>query len=127
VLNGRIRDVRVVVGYKAEEIIPLLDRSGIKWILNSNYARGMFSSVLAGIEGLDATVEAFFVLPADLPLVRLETIKALTEDFQKRHPWVDYPRIQGYRGHPPLISLACMTEKPSWDHLGGLRAFLWPF
>lgn len=123
-LAAGIEDVRVVVGHKAEEIISVLARSNVEWILNSNYGRGMLSSILAGVEGLDETVEAFFVIPADIPLVKPETIRTLTEGFQKNRPMVVYPCIQGRRGHPPLISLACMAEKPSWDYPGGLRTFL---
>jgi len=126
-LAAGIEDVRVVVGHKAEEIIPVLVRSSVEWILNSNYERGMLSSILAGVEALAETVEAFFVIPADIPLVKPETIRLLIEGFQKNQPMVVYPSIQGHCGHPPLISRACMAEKPSWDYPGGLRAFLGPF
>ncbi len=126
-LAAGIGDVRVVVGHKAEEIIPVLVRSGVEWVLNSNYERGMLSSILAGMQGFDEAVEAFFVLPADIPLVKPETIRLLIEEFQKNRSMVVYPRMQGHRGHPPLISLACMDEKPAWDYPGGLRAFLGRF
>lgn len=126
-LAAGIEDIRVVVGHKAEEIIPVLARSNVAWILNPNHERGMLSSILAGIEGLDETVEAFFVIPADIPLVKPETIRTLTEGFPGNRPMVVYPCMQGRRGHPPLISIACMAEKPSWDYPGGLRAFLGRF
>lgn len=123
-LTAGIRDVRVVVGHRADEIIPVLAQTNVEWVLNRAYERGMLSSILAGVESLDKAVEAFFVIPADIPLVKPETIRILADHLCRNRPPVVYPCIQGRRGHPPLISTACLRDKPSWDFPGGLRAFL---
>jgi len=35
----------------------------------------MLSSILAGVDSFEGNAEAFLILPADIPLVKLKTIK----------------------------------------------------
>jgi alpha-ribazole phosphatase len=122
-LAAGIEDVRVVVGHKADEITPALDRLHVKWVLNPDYATGMLSSVRAGVKSLEDDIEAFFVLPVDIPLVKPRTIEALVLAYRESRAAVVYPRFQGERGHPPLLSTDCVIDLPS-DFEGGLRAYL---
>ncbi|MHC1727009.1 MAG: DVU_1551 family NTP transferase [Syntrophobacteraceae bacterium] len=119
-----IKDIRIVVGFRADEIKEVLTGQGVTWIVNPDYDKGMLSSILAGVKSLDPKVEAFFLLPADIPLVRSSTIVELMEAYEKNTPRVVYPRFRGLLGHPPLISKECITEGLSSDYPGGLRAFL---
>ncbi len=123
-LRAGIVDVRVVVGHRADELRPVLEPLGIKWIFNAEYDRGMFSSVLAGIKSFEPNVDAFFLLPCDIPLVSSETIRALLSLYNRDDPKIIYPRFDGQRGHPPLIPAAYLKENLSPDHPGGLHAFL---
>ncbi len=133
-LRAGFPDVRVVVGYKAREIAPILDRLGVRHIFNPSHEEGMFSSVLAGVRSLDTDTEAFFVLPADVPLVRPETIAELhrayresaagTADASIASPRIVYPRFRGRRGHPPLIPTNYVAEDLPANFPGGLRALL---
>lgn len=121
--NG-ISDTQVVVGHRSEELLPLLQSCGARWVLNENYREGMFSSVIAGINHLEANREAFFLLPADIPLVRSQTIRDLLEAYTKTGKHIVYPTFQGRRGHPPLITAAYAEEIRLWKGEGGLRSFL---
>ena len=121
--NG-IRDTRVVVGHRAEDLFPLLQSSGARWVLNESYREGMFSSVIAGISRLEVDREAFFLLPVDTPLVRPRTIRDLLEAYPRTGQHILYPTFQGRRGHPPLIATAFVEEIRLWKGDGGLRSFL---
>jgi len=123
-LRAGIADVRVVVGHRADELTPVLDLLGIKWIFNAEYDRGMFSSVLAGLKSFEPNVDAFFLLPCDIPLVNPETILALLSVYNRNDPKIIHPRFDGQRGHPPLIPAAYLKENLSPDYPGGLRALL---
>ncbi len=123
-LETGIADVRVVVGHGSDKLTPVLDRLGVRWILNPDYDRGMFSSVLAGVKSLEADVDGFFLLPCDIPLVSPETIRALLDSYNRDDPGIVYPRFGGRRGHPPLVPRAYLGEDPPPDYPGGLRAFL---
>ncbi|MGI6225278.1 MAG: nucleotidyltransferase family protein, partial [Peptococcales bacterium] len=39
-----IADIRVIVGYRAEDLLPVLSSLGVTPVLNDNYDQGMFSS-----------------------------------------------------------------------------------
>ena len=121
--NG-IRDTQVVVGHRSEDLFPLLQSSGARWVVNENYREGMFSSVIAGISRLEVDREAFFLLPVDIPLVRPQTIRDLLKAYPRTEQHILYPTFQGRRGHPPLIAAAFAEEIRLWKSDGGLRSFL---
>jgi molybdenum cofactor cytidylyltransferase len=116
-------DVRVVTGHKAEELAPVLKKLAVTEVFNPDHDKGMLSSVLAGLRSLEPDVEAFFLLPADIPLVKPRTIDTLLRAYRDGWSRIIYPRFQGRRGHPPLIPVTCVAELPE-DYEGGLRAFL---
>ncbi|MDR3557544.1 MAG: histidine phosphatase family protein [Syntrophobacteraceae bacterium] len=118
-----IEDVRVIVGHRAEELGPLLDSLGVRKIFNADHDRGMFSSVLAGVKSLEPEIESFLVLPVDIPLVKPETIAALVAAYGGSGAKIVYPRFEGLRGHPPVISTELIRDLPA-DCPGGLAAYL---
>ncbi|MCE5334406.1 MAG: histidine phosphatase family protein [Desulfobacteraceae bacterium] len=126
-LKAGIADIRVVVGYRADEITPVLDRLGVRWILNEDYDKEMFSSVLAGIKSFEVGVEAFFLLPGDIATFKPETIQALVEAYNSEDPKIIHPRFSGRRGHPPLIPASIAAHAPPPDFPGGMRALLGRF
>jgi putative nucleotidyltransferase with HDIG domain len=102
-----IHPVGVVTGHRAEDIHQAIHLSGVQFIENRAYASGMFSSVKAGIKRVaTASVDAFFIAPADICLIRPLTIRLLTAAFQKRAGRIIYPCFKFNRGHPPLIPAA---------------------
>ncbi len=118
-----IGDIWVVTGHRAAELTPVLERLKIRQVFNSDYRQGMSSSVRAGVAGLEPGIAAFFMLPVDIPLVAPDTIKSLLQAYRRGHARIVYPVFRGRRGHPPLISPACVIDLPA-DYDGGLRAFL---
>jgi molybdenum cofactor cytidylyltransferase len=122
--DADIDDVRVVTGHRGAELEPLLTRLGVRAVENPRYPEGMFSSVTAGVATLGAEVDAFFVLPVDLPLVRSATIRRLLRFYRQEDADVIYPRFQGERGHPPLIAGRHAWEIAAWQGEGGLKAAL---
>lgn len=118
-----VEDLTAVVGFAADKLIPVLDRIGVKWVLNADYDLGMLSSVLAGLKDLHSGVRAFFLLPADIPLIKPETIRALIRAYHDRSAPVIHPAFLGVRGHPPLISRDCVSGLDAARE-GGMRAHL---
>lgn len=123
-LDRGIKDIRVVVGHRANELLPILDRLGVQTIVNTNFSEGMFSSVIAGVRSLPPEVLGFFLLPVDNPMVKSHTLKALQNSFFATKCGIIYPSYQGVRGHPPLISSRYVNEVLAWNQPGGMRALL---
>jgi molybdenum cofactor cytidylyltransferase len=119
-----ITNISVVLGYKADLLKPLLDSIEIPYVENPGYRSGMFSSVLKGIENLPETAKAFFILPADIPLIRRATIRRMISTFRKMTPAVVYPVFEEKRGHPPLINVRCIGEILAADPEDNLRSVL---
>ena len=137
-----IDDLRVVVGWRADEVAAVAAGCGVATVVNHDWQRGMFSSVAVGVGSLGSDVEAFFLLPADCALVRSETIgrlaragltqarspargQARLQAQERRHPApVVYPVHDGRRGHPPLIARGALPAELGKEPAGGLRGLL---
>ena len=116
--------VIAVTGKRSDEVADAARRAGGDVVHNPGFEQGMFSSVLAGVESLPELVEAFFLLPADMPLIRQETVQLLVEEFDRTRPSILYPKFLGDRGHPPIISRSLIPEILAHDGEGGLRSVL---
>jgi putative nucleotidyltransferase with HDIG domain len=105
-----VAEVIAVLGHRAEELQPLAEGAGARCVLNPHFEQGMFSSIASGSRALPGWVEAAFVLPADIPLVRPNTIRQMTSVFITRRDGIVYPVFEGRRGHPPLIERKILNE-----------------
>jgi putative nucleotidyltransferase with HDIG domain len=117
-------EVIAVLGYRAEELQPIAERAGASCVRNPRYEQGMFSSITSGSRALPGWVEAAFVLPADIPLVRPHTIRQLAAAFVLRRAGVVYPVFAGQRGHPPLIARNILSEAAEEGEAGPLSDLL---
>ena len=122
--HGGVADIAVVIGHHAAAMIPELNRLDVRYVLNNDYQKGMFSSVVAGVNSLSLQTEAFFLLPGDMPLVQSHTVRALWKAYRRVRAKVIYPVFLRQRGHPPLISTQYCPEITSWTQPGGLRSLL---
>ncbi len=131
--DAGVDEVLVVTGHRAGEVGAVAGRAGARTVANPEFDHGMFSSARAGVAALDAAVLRFFLVPADVPLVRPETIGRLARAARdaaaapRGAPDVVYPAAMGATGHPPLISatlreeiIAAGPDGPA----GGLRPLL---
>jgi len=124
VREAGVETLRVVVGWQADLLIPVLDRHGIPWIRNERFEEGMYASIQAGVGSLPAGVSAFFLLPGDMPLVQAATLTRLMAEWDQRPGGILYPCHEGRRGHPPLIAATYIPEILHGAPLGGLRVLL---
>jgi len=119
-----VETIRVVVGWQAEQLIPVLARCGVSWVRNERFEDGMFSSVQAGVRSLPSGLRAFFVIPGDMPLVQPATLVRLIAACDAQPGGIVYPCHEGKRGHPPLIASAYLPEILRETPSGSLRDLL---
>ncbi|MBI4799862.1 MAG: NTP transferase domain-containing protein [Desulfarculus sp.] len=119
-----VAEVVVVTGHRAGDLGPLIAGLGARPIFNPGYEQGMFSSVLAGAAALGQGAGAFFLLPADMPLVRPATLLHLAQAWEASGAELAHPSFLGQRGHPPLISTRLLPGLMAWPGQGGLRGYL---
>lgn len=119
-----VEDIIVVVGHRMQQLVEVLEDKNVRIIENCDYEKGMFSSVRAGVAHLHSDSRAFFLLPADIPLVRSHTIARLAQAYQENTGNLIYPVFENKRGHPPLIPTDLAPHISQWHGKGGLKAFL---
>ena len=125
---GGIEDIVTVVGHRAQELLPVVRAAASRHVINARYQDGMFSSIQAGIAALKDPVDAFFLLPVDIPLVRPSTVRRLADGFYGySKPPVCHPRFQSRRGHPPLINAGLIDRILTYDGPDGMRGLLHSF
>ena len=122
--NAGISNILTVVGHGCDELSPVLDRTGSDWVFNPDYRDGMFTSIQRGLRELRGSCDAFFVLPADIPLVRSLTVRQMMKAFKDRSSLICHPQFGSGRGHPPIIDSSLINEILAYDGQGGMRAFL---
>lgn len=104
VSRAGVDDIVVVTGHKADRLTPVLSGLPVRVAHNAGYDAGMFSSVRTGAAALDDHTKAFFILPADYPLVRSQVLNRLIEASREEDCLLIHPTCCGLRGHPPLLS-----------------------
>jgi len=123
-IDAGITNLLVVLGHQGEAIEPLLEKHGVSWVYNEEYDRGMYSSIRTGVKALSPNSKGFFLLPADMPLVKSSTIEALLEACHQSGKSIIYPSHNRRKGHPPLISSRFYREIIAYDGRGGLKTLL---
>jgi CTP:molybdopterin cytidylyltransferase MocA len=122
--SAGIWNILVVLGHRADELKPLLDAHHVSWIVNERYDQGMFSSIQTGVKRFGADCAAFFLQPADMPLIRPETLSILLRAHDADPTRICYPCHNGRRGHPPLIPVSLIPAIETFSEPGGMRALL---
>lgn len=118
-----VEDLVVVVGCYREQVELEARACGVRTVFNERYDDGMFSSVTTGAAALFGDMDAFFLLPVDIPMVRPAACRALKDAFIQGVD-VAYPAFRGAKGHPPLIGSRLIPEILEWSGEGGLRGLL---
>ncbi|TCO71827.1 DVU_1551 family NTP transferase [Marinisporobacter balticus] len=119
-----IEDIYVVVGHRGKEIIEKLKGFEVTFVLNESYPQGMFSSIKKGIMELDKDIDAFFMQPVDIPLIKIQTLERLKNSYARCDKGVFYPIFSEKKGHPPLIDCKYKDRILNSNSDGGLKRVL---
>lgn len=117
-----VDEIHVVTGHREAEVLAEAERLALSCVHNPDFARGMFSSARAGLAALPHGLDATFVLPVDIPLVRPATLQRLQAAFSGQPALV--PEFLGEPGHPPLIAAWAAPFILEWSGEEGLRGAL---
>lgn len=109
----------VVTGYHHELLEQHLADTGVTFVHNARYyATQMLDSLLLGASALPPGTERVLISPADVPLIKEETMQALLAargDFVR-------PTYEGKPGHPVVMTPeALLAIREHQNHSDGLR------
>ncbi len=108
--GGTVHKLQALLAGKPvlEHVLQAVRASGLPYhVVQPDPRRpGMGDSIAAGVRGT-AGAPGWLMLPADLPLIRSETLRAIA----LAPPCaVTVPRYQGQRGHPVRFAAACRPD-----------------
>ena len=103
-LNSRVDEVIVVLGYRAEEMMRKLANRPVKIAINPIYHQGMSTSIVKGLSLVNDRAQAIMVALADQPLINRQTINRLVEESLGYDKGIVIPTYQAERGHPVIFS-----------------------
>ncbi|MGC4086122.1 MAG: nucleotidyltransferase family protein [Vicinamibacterales bacterium] len=122
--DAGITDVVVVVGHEGDRVAAAVRTSGLRArvVVNADYPRGQFTSVLAGLAAVDRPdVEAVLLALVDAPLFSVSTVQAVARRFSETHA----PIVRAVRGddhgHPVLISRVLFDDLRRADPAFGAK------
>ena len=105
-----IDKVIVVLGFKAEILLPLIEkRARVSVILNPSYATGKCSSIKAGMRALPSRSESVMILTVDQPRP-YHLLTEMIEWHQSQANLITAPTCQGKWGHPTIFSRQLFPE-----------------
>ncbi len=116
--------VIVVLGHRADEMQPLVERAGGIAFVNERYANGRASSLRAGAVAIGNDVTTIVVLNVDQPRPASVT-RRLLEEQRRAHSLITLPAHGGRRGHPAIVDGSLLNEvRDVRDETFGLRAVI---
>ena len=102
VVGGRLDEVVVVLGHRAEEIAPVLAAYPVRWIVNADYQTGMLSSVQCAVQAVDIESD-YLICLGDQPRLSGAVVGQVLQARTQVSAGIIIPTANGKRGHPVLI------------------------
>ncbi len=109
-LNSAVSEVIVVLGYRAEEVMPKIGTKPVKLAINPIYHQGMSTSIITGLNLIDDRAEAVMLVLADQPFVDSKIINRLIQQFYAHNKGIVIPAYQSKRGHPIIFAIKYKAE-----------------
>jgi molybdenum cofactor cytidylyltransferase len=110
-LASKASEVVVVTGHQAELVEQALAGLKVRFVRNPDFARGLASSVKAGIAAVPPAADGAVVCLGDMPLIDANLIDRLIESFAPdRGNLIVVPVADGRRGNPVLWSRRFFNE-----------------
>ena len=119
----RVNEIRVVLGYKANEIAAKIAHTSCRIVKNDRYPLGMFTSMQAGLRELPKKTKIVLLAICDQPRLKRATVEMLIEEFEKKRHKILIPSYNGRQGHPPLLHAEYAKEILAMDESMTLKHF----
>jgi len=109
-LDSKVTEVIVVIGYHANEARRLIASKPVKIVVNRDYRQGMSTSLRAGLDMVSSHATAIMIALADLPFITTAAVDTLIEAFKYSNKGIIVPVHKSKRGHPVILSTKYKDE-----------------
>ena len=125
VLQASLDPVVVVLGHDAEDVRETLAGLPVHFTVNAEYARGISSSVGAGIRAVTGRADGAMVVLGDMPWISDSDLEALVAAFgPDEGRGICAPVVERKRGNPVLWSARYFPELQTLEGDVGARHLL---
>ncbi len=124
--GGGVEDLWVVLGKNAEELIPIVESCGARWVINPHYeTTDMLASIQLGLSQLHDPQGVFFA-PCDMPAIAPKTFFAVRQFAQNTRAPAVFPYRAGEAktAHPPYLRGDLVPALIAYQGEGGLKGGL---
>lgn len=103
IMASGVTDIIVVLGSQADGLLHAVRNLPVRTVFNAEPESEMIESARIGLRALDPASTGLLIMPADHPLVKSETLRALI-NLHAMHPEsIIIPSFRKRRGHPTLF------------------------
>ena len=103
VRESGIENICVVLGAFMHDLLKIIGEIPVHIVYNSDFEKGMFTSVQCGFRHLPATADAAVIFLGDQPMIPGEVTRSLVREYVRSGKGILIPVFSGKRGHPLLI------------------------
>jgi molybdenum cofactor cytidylyltransferase len=123
VCHSAVDEIVLVLGASAQAIRGQLTLSdNIKVVINQAYAEGMATSLRSGLSAINPQTQAAFIVLADQPFIRPQTLDHLAQQHRRSNAQIVIPTHHGIRGNPVLLDRSVFSEAMALEGDVGCRA-----
>ncbi|MCI0389493.1 MAG: nucleotidyltransferase family protein [Acidobacteria bacterium] len=124
--NSQLAEIFVVLGHREMEIRQTLSGSGVQYVINEEYRRGMLSSIKAGLALLSPNADAALIALVDQPMITKEITDSLIDALNAGEKGIVLPTYRGKRGHPVIVAAKYFEDIMQLDEDSpeGMRQFI---
>jgi len=118
VLEAGVRNVVVAVPVSAPDgLMQLLAGYPVTVVTAGRSSAEMMDSVLLALGKVDGHSSGVMILPGDIPLVRVDTVREMIRRHSEMPERILLPVFRGRRGHPPVFPVSEFHELGPGENL----------
>jgi molybdenum cofactor cytidylyltransferase len=110
VCEADLAQVVVVVGAQASAVQRALHGMPVEFVINEAWAKGMSTSLRAGLRVLRPEIEAALIVLADQPSLSSGLLRAIVARYQETGAAIVAPVYEGQRGNPVLFDRSLFAD-----------------
>ncbi|MBT3938731.1 MAG: nucleotidyltransferase family protein, partial [Pelagibacterales bacterium] len=104
-LNSNANNTVLVLGYQSDIIQEIIQNNNITTVINTDYKKGLSSSLQCGISALPDDCDAAIIILADMPNIDNQVINRMINSFNpSKNNSIIIPTFNGKKGNPILLA-----------------------
>ena len=121
-LASKASDIVVITGHEQDDVEAIVEGTSVRLVHNPDYARGLSTSLKAGIQALPSATDAAIVCLGDMPEIDAALLDRLIDAFDAAAgQTIVVPTHAGKRGNPVLWGSAHFPAMATLDGDVGAR------